>query len=120
MCNGGVDFLLKWDSERQFKYAALQSDSGKALVDKYDAPADLSTMVYIEDGLAHTRSEAMLRIGKRLGYGFGLPSQLAILAVPKPLRDWAYTNVLAKYRYDVFGKKEECRLVDPANADLFL
>lgn len=120
MCNGGVDFLLRWDTKRQFKYTALQSDAGKALVLKYGAPADLSTMVYVEDNKAHIKSEAVLRIGQRLSMPLGLSAQLALMTVPRPFRDWFYTNVVAKNRYDIFGKRDECRLVDPENAHLFL
>jgi predicted DCC family thiol-disulfide oxidoreductase YuxK len=112
---------IYWSTQRtSAQYAALQSESGRALLEMYNAPTDLSTMVYVSDGVAHTRSEAMLLIGKQLGFVFGPPAQLTLLAVPRPLRDWAYTNLLAKYRYDVFGKREECRVADPGDEDLFL
>jgi predicted DCC family thiol-disulfide oxidoreductase YuxK len=119
MCNRGVDFLLRWDSARQFKYAALQSEAGQALALKYGAPRDLSTMVYIEGERAYVRSDAVLRIGARL-FGFAPAARLALLTVPRPMRDWFYTNVVAKNRYDVFGKRDECRLVEPGQEDRFL
>jgi predicted DCC family thiol-disulfide oxidoreductase YuxK len=120
MCNSGVDFLLRWDSQKQFKYAALQSDAGRALVLKYGAPSDLSTMVYVEDGVAHVRSEAVLRIGRRLGLPLRVPAQIALVAIPLPMRDWFYTNVVAKNRYDVFGKRDVCRIADSGKEDQFL
>jgi predicted DCC family thiol-disulfide oxidoreductase YuxK len=119
MCNRGVDFCLRWDTAKQFKYAALQSEAGRALTLKYGAPRDLSTMVYIEDNTAHTRSEAVLRIGQRL-FAFAPLARLALLTVPRPARDWFYTNVVAKNRYDVFGKRSECRVVEPGQEDRFL
>jgi predicted DCC family thiol-disulfide oxidoreductase YuxK len=120
MCNSGVDFLLRWDTANQFKYAALQSDAGRALVVKYGAPADLSTMVYVENGNAYVRSEAVLRIAGRLGILLGIPAQATLLVIPRPLRDWFYTNVVAKNRYDVFGKRDQCRLVEPGQENRFL
>jgi predicted DCC family thiol-disulfide oxidoreductase YuxK len=120
MCNSGVDFLLRWDTTNQFKYAALQSDAGRALVVKYGAPADLSTMVYVENGNAYVRSEAVLRIAGRLGILLGIPAQATLLVIPRPLRDWFYTNVVAKNRYDVFGKRDQCRLVEPGQENRFL
>jgi predicted DCC family thiol-disulfide oxidoreductase YuxK len=120
MCNSGVDFLLQWDSQKQFKYAALQSDAGRALVLKYGAPSDLSTMVYVEDGVAHTRSEAVLRIGRRLGLPLRAPAQIALVAIPRPMRDWFYTNIVANNRYDIFGKRDVCRVADSGRKDQFL
>lgn len=119
MCNGGVDFLLKWDTANQFKYAALQSEAGQALALKYNAPRDLSTMVYIEGEQAFVKSDAMLKIGARL-FAVAPAARLALIAVPKPLRDWLYSNVIAKNRYDLFGKRDECRLVEPGMEDRFL
>lgn len=110
---------MKWDTAKQFKYAALQSDAGQALALKYDAPRDLSTMIYIEGEKAHVRSEAVLRIGARL-FALAPAARFALIAVPKPMRDWFYSNVIAKNRYDIFGKREECRLVDPGQEDRFL
>lgn len=120
MCNAGVDLVMGLDKHRQFKYAALQSESGRALSRKYGAPLDLSTMIYIEDDVAYTRSEAVLRIGRRLGPVIGIISQVALVVVPRPLRDWMYSNILAKYRYAIFGKKDQCRAVEPGMEDRFL
>jgi hypothetical protein len=32
MCNGGVNFMLDWDTKGVYRYAALQSPAGKALL----------------------------------------------------------------------------------------
>jgi len=120
MCNSGVDFILRNDSRNQFKFAALQSETGKALTDKFGCPSDLSTMVYVEDNKAYVRSDAMLYIGRRLGQVFALPSNLALLLVPKRLRDFVYTDIIAKNRYSVFGKRDECRYVEPGEEHRFL
>lgn len=120
MCNAGVDFLIRQDRNKQFKYAALQSDSGQALARRYGAPSDLSTMIYIEEEKAYIQSEAVLRIGRRLGLATAGLSQIALLTVPRAVRDWMYRNLLAKYRYDIFGKKDQCRLVEPGMEDRFL
>lgn len=120
MCNSGVDFVMREDASRQFKFAALQSETGIALTEKFGCPSDLSTMVYIEGDQAYVRSEAMLRIGRRLGWFFSIPSELALLLVPKRLRDFVYTDVIAKNRYRVFGKRDECRFVEPGEENRFL
>lgn len=120
MCNSGVDFVMRNDTRGQFKFAALQSDTGKALTEKFGCPSDLSTMVYVEGDQAYVRSDAMLKIGRRLGFTLALPSELALLAVPKPVRDYVYTNIIAKNRYSMFGKRDECRFVEPGEEHRFL
>lgn len=120
LCNAGVDFVLRHDEHHAFKFAALQSDVGRALLHKFDAPTDLSTVVLVDGGRAYVRSEAVLRIGMQLGWYFALPAQLALFAVPKAVRDYLYSNVIAKNRYDWFGKKDECRFVDESNRSRFL
>lgn len=120
MCNSGVDFVMRLDRQNQFKFAALQSETGKALTKKYNCPQDLSTMVYVEDNKAYLYSDAMLRIARRMGWLFYLPSELALLAVPKRLRDYIYTDVIAKNRYAVFGKRDQCRIVEPGQEHRFL
>lgn len=120
MCNSGVDFVLRYDTRRQFKFAALQSETGKALAEKFDCPTDLSTMVYVEGDQAFVKSDAMLKIARRMGWVWALPAELALLLMPRMLRDFVYTDVIAKNRYEVFGKRDECRYVEPAERHRFL
>lgn len=120
MCNSGVDFVMRYDTHRQFKFAALQSEAGRALTEKFDCPSDLSTMVYVEGDQAFVKSDAMLQIAKRMGWVLAVPAELALLMVPKRVRDFVYTDVIAKNRYEVFGKRDECRYVEPAERHRFL
>lgn len=120
LCNAGVDFVLEKDTSEQIKFAALQSQVGQALLEKFDAPKDLSTVVFIENNKAYIKSEAVLRVGRHLNWYFSVPAQLALLGVPKPVRDFLYSNVLAKNRYQWFGEKEECRLLDDQHRSRFL
>lgn len=119
MCNTGVDVVLRHDATKQFKFAPLQSETGRALTAKYSCPSDLSTMVYIEAGKPYITSDAMLRIGRRLHWTFALPSKFVLLTVPKPLRDFVYTHIIAKNRYYVFGKRDQCRICQSNNDNTF-
>lgn len=120
MCNSGVDFVMRNDTKDQFKFAALQSETGKALTEKFGCPSDLSTMVYVEGEKAYIKSDAMLRIGRRLGWFLWLPSELLLFSLPKGVRDFVYTDIIAKNRYSVFGKRDECRFVEPGEEHRFL
>ena len=105
-CNGRVNFVIKHDKKDRFRFAALQSEVGKAILEKYHVPAvDMSSFVLIEDGKYYLRSTAALRLLKRLG---GIYSLLyAFIIVPRFLRDGVY-NYVARNRYKWFGKMESC------------
>ena len=63
-------------------------------------PNDMSTMVLVDQGIVYDRSDAVLRIGQSLN----LPANgqwaalAARIAVPKPIRDWFYSDVISANR----------------------
>eukprot|EP00286_Rhodomonas_abbreviata_P001649 CAMPEP_0181289196 /NCGR_PEP_ID=MMETSP1101-20121128/752_1 /TAXON_ID=46948 /ORGANISM="Rhodomonas abbreviata, Strain Caron Lab Isolate" /LENGTH=175 /DNA_ID=CAMNT_0023393399 /DNA_START=151 /DNA_END=678 /DNA_ORIENTATION=+ len=131
LCNGGVNFMLDWDnpnaSKGTFRFAALQSDVGKALLQRGGrAPDDLSSIVLAtKDGNTYTESEAILRIGQGLGEGTvlwpiaPLASGLALKLVPRFIRDPVY-HYISENRYKFFGISEECRLMDDRFDERFI
>jgi predicted DCC family thiol-disulfide oxidoreductase YuxK len=108
LCNGAVQFVLKRDKEAVFKFASLQSDAGKKLLEAHGLPEDhLKSFVYICNGEAYTRSDAALKVAARLSYPTKLLSWFII--VPRSIRDFVY-DLIARNRYRIFGKKETCML----------
>lgn len=106
LCNGAVQFVIKRDKKGLFKYAALQSQAGQALLTKYNLPSNqFNSFVYISEKGCFTKSSAALTIAKELGgvwllfYGF--------IVVPKFIRDFVY-DTIAKNRYKWFGRTETC------------
>ena len=67
----------------------------------------------VERDRAYIKSEAVLRIARRLQGGLGLLPLLgaAGLLAPGLLRDTVYDTVAAN-RYRVFGRADACRLSD--------
>eukprot|EP00741_Cyanophora_paradoxa_P004693 tig00000823_g4555.t1 len=121
LCNGGVEFVLWFESGDAFRFAALQSEKGRSLLRAAGRdPDDISTIVLISEGRAFTKSEAVLRIGRRLQNPLPLLALLG-LGVPPFVRDLLYDQV-ASNRYSFFGRRDECRLSDPdpARAAKFL
>lgn len=108
-CNFWVDFIIPRDARGIFKFAALQSDSGRALLEFYGQPTDeMNTLVLIvDDERVLTRSSAALTILKTLGGGWSL--LYALMIFPRPIRDAVY-DLIARNRYAWFGQKETCRL----------
>ncbi|WP_325053269.1 thiol-disulfide oxidoreductase DCC family protein [Lentibacillus cibarius] len=105
-CDRSVQFILKRDKKAVYQFASLQSDIGQMILDKYGAPADVDSLVYVTGNQYYVKSSAALRICKHLKGLWKLCSLL--LMVPKPLRDPVYT-IVARNRYKWFGKKKAVR-----------
>ncbi|KAL4425540.1 hypothetical protein ABPG75_009556 [Micractinium tetrahymenae] len=119
LCNGGVNFMLAWDREGRFRFAALQSEAGRALLRRAGrSPDDISSIVLVEQDAAHIKSAAILRIAA--GLQAPLPVVAAALDVfPRPFKDWFYDQV-ADNRYSFFGRTSACRLSDPRFDERFV
>jgi predicted DCC family thiol-disulfide oxidoreductase YuxK len=118
LCNHSVDFVLRRDRKRRFRYASLQSDAGRALLRAHGLPTDnLDTLVLLHGGRAYVRSAAALRIASQLGGLWRLT--VLLLAVPTPLRDGIYRWIAAN-RYRWFGRQDTCRMPHPEEKALFL
>lgn len=118
LCNASVQFIIKHDTAAKYKFASLQSESGRQLLHHYQLPlTDFNSFVLIRDNKAFTKSTAALMVAKELNgivkllYGF--------IVVPVFIRDAVY-NLIAQNRYKWFGKKESCLLPTPALQSRFL
>lgn len=116
LCNGFVDFIMKIDKKKQFKFSPLQSDFAQKNLPP-ELTKDLKTVVYWQDGKITTKSKAVLQILKDVGGLWALASIGNI--VPNFLRDALY-NAIAKNRYNLFGRKETCRLPTPEERSRFV
>ena len=114
MCNGGVNFALDYDPAGAFRFAALQSAVGRALLQRLGrAPDDISSIVLVERTAAYRKSEAVLRIAQRLQDRVGALPFLGLVGMVAPgfVRDTVY-DFIAANRYRVFGRADACRLSD--------
>ncbi len=117
-CNSSVNFIIKHDENKIFRFAALQSEAGQKLVKEYgmDKPG-LDSIILIENGRAYTHSTAALRIAHHLG---GIYSWAhALIYLPRGLRDLFY-RMFASNRYRLFGKQEQCMIPTPEVKARFL
>ncbi|WP_428266333.1 thiol-disulfide oxidoreductase DCC family protein [Haliangium sp.] len=118
LCDRAVQFFVRVDRDRAFRYAPLQGETTAALRAHHpEIPRDLDTVVFLEDGTVHLRSRAFVRAARHLPWPWRLVSWLWI--VPRPLADLGY-RFIARIRYRVFGRHESCRLPAPEERALFL
>jgi predicted DCC family thiol-disulfide oxidoreductase YuxK len=124
LCNRLVQFLLKHDTEGRLRFASLQSDFAKKVLNRHGIDAtDLDTVQVVENyeqpgERVLQRSDAILRAGRELGGFWGMSSAVGGV-VPRALRDLVYRFV-ATNRYRVFGKYDTCMLPDPSQRSRFL
>ena len=117
-CNGTINWILQHDKKNEFRFATLQSTYGKQVVERFKLTSDyLDTVILIENEKVYLRSQAILRIIKRIG---GIYSILGIFSiVPAPILNFFY-NIVAKYRYRWFGKRESCMVPDASIKQKFI
>jgi len=111
LCNGAVQFVIKHDRKKKFKFASLQSKHAQKLLKSLGKnTTSMQTIMLVDNNRIFEKSNAVLQIARHLSglwpllYGFKI--------VPKIIRDAAYTLV-AKNRYYLFGKRESCMLPSP-------
>lgn len=119
LCNRWVDFILRHDRAGRFRFAAMQGVNGRALLQAHGlSPDDPSSLLLVDGERSHTDTAAIMQILRGLGGGWKLPAIL-LAVVPKPLRDPAY-RLIARHRYQWFGRRDCCRLPTPTEAERFL
>jgi len=119
LCNGAVLKTIKYDKKNQFVFTALDSDTGKKILNhlKIDT-AKVDSIILYEPNLAYyIKSSAALKVMNDFG-GFWKLNNIFWI-VPKPLRDMVY-GFIAKNRYKWFGKKESCMIPTPELKAKFL
>jgi len=118
LCSGSVRFIINRDPSGIFKFAPLQSETGKNLVSQFGlSNRKLDSIILIENSNYYLRSTAALKIAQRLGALWPLLSLLRL--VPRPIRDYIY-DIVARNRYKWYGKRAECMVPDADIKSRFL
>lgn len=116
-CNDSVNFIIRRDPDKKFRFAPLQSEFGIEMRKKYEIADDVDSVVLIENENAYMHSTAALRIAKNLGGIYSLA--YVFIIVPSFIRDTFY-KLFAKYRYRLFGQKDICMMPTPDVRERFL
>ena len=118
LCNSSVTFIIDRDKKNLFKFASLQSEAGQFLLKKYGLNGkDFDSIIFISGEKYFTRSSAVLRIAKNLSFPWNIFP--VFIVIPPPFRDFLY-DIIARNRYNWFGKKDSCRIPTPELKNKFL
>jgi len=117
LCNKSVQFVIKRDPSGIFKYASLQSGFGQRLLKEHNLPADkFNSFILLQDNNIYTRSTGALKMLSQLN---GWKWTKILFVIPAFIRDGVY-NLISKYRYRWFGKRDECMIPTPDLKGRFL
>jgi predicted DCC family thiol-disulfide oxidoreductase YuxK len=118
LCNRSVQFVIKHDKHKLYKFASLQSEAGRQLLIKGGLdPNSINSIILIYKGKYYNRSTAALKLLTSLNWHWKFFN--VFLLIPTSFRDYIY-NTIAKNRYRWFGKRKECYLPNLSIIDRFL
>lgn len=117
LCNHTVDFLIRHDRDRRFRYASFQSDEGAAALRVFGIDAVPITVYVIDNGRVYRESDGILHLLTFLPAPW--PWLRALRVIPRPIRDGVY-RLIARNRYRWFGKRDTCRVPTEEERKMFL
>jgi predicted DCC family thiol-disulfide oxidoreductase YuxK len=115
LCNKFIQFVIDNDKHGVFFFAALQSDFASRTLSRRGADALNLDTVYILSDYGNPDKERLFNKSDAVIFATGQlkawvkPFATILRLFPKPLRDFGYSTV-AKIRYKLFGKFDQCML----------
>ena len=101
LCSKTVNFIVRHGGEEKFRFVSLYSDEGKKILKEHRFPKDYKeSVVLVENGRAHTKSDAALLTAKKLPGLF--PVLYGLKIIPKVIRDSVY-DFVARHRHRIFN-----------------
>jgi predicted DCC family thiol-disulfide oxidoreductase YuxK len=120
-CNKTVQMILDNDRRGAMRFAALQSDYARSIVERHTELRGIDSVVFVENTdegeRVFARSDAALKVVAYLG-GFWKIFLVGRI-LPRALRDYFY-DLFARNRYKLFGKYDTCMLPPPEVRSRFL
>lgn len=118
LCSRAVKYVLWHERTPDMRFVAILSEEGRKLaVTNNIDPDEPESFLIIKDGRVFRSSDAVIVLASYIG---GV-HKIAVLGkiLPRPLRDWLY-GLIARNRYKIFGRTEQCYLPAPENRARFV
>ena len=117
-CNAIINFIIRQDKKKIFRFATLQSNFGQKFLKEKNLPTEtFETFLLLDKEKLYKKSVAALRLYNKLPWYWKWTQLFWI--VPKFIRDWVY-SIIAKNRYRWFGKRETCMVPTAELKERFL
>lgn len=107
-CNDKINYIIKNDKQDIFRFVAIQSEKGQEIIKYLGINSSVDSIILYEPGFAYyIKSEAVFRIIKHLSSSVRL--LLIFNFIPTRIKNIFY-DIIAKNRYNWYGKKESCMM----------
>ncbi len=117
LCNSAVSFLIKIDKKRRLKYSSLQGEYRKSLR-QLDQASPVDSIIFLSEGKVYIQGEAIVHILIKLGGVYQVLGR-GLSVLPLWLLNKVYA-LIARNRYQIFGKSETCRIPNDDIKDRFI
>lgn len=109
LCHWSTRFLKNHNKDNKFRFVMLQSDEAIILLDSFSLKPTLGGVLLIDENRLYAKSDAILNALKYLNKPWRWLSWIRV--IPLKFRDKVY-DIVARYRYRMFGKKNTCTSVE--------
>ena len=109
LCNGYINFLVRWNSKKLMFFSALQGKKAFELLTEAQR-LELKSILYYKDGKVLEKSSAVMESLSDANPWLSFVKIFYI--VPRFIRNAIY-DFVAKNRYKLFGKSDLCRIPTP-------
>lgn len=118
LCNRSVRMVLKFEKQPYFLFSPITSDFTKTFFkENYNEKIVLNSIILFENDTFYYKSDAVLKITEHFKTPFNLFKYIRY--IPKPLRDFIY-DIIATYRFSIFGKRDSCSIPSISLTNRFL
>lgn len=118
LCNGFVRFVLLHEASKYYKFTSLQSNFTKQFFIKNNFNSQsIDSVIVFENNQFYTESIAAFRIINNLKWPYKL--LICFNIFPLFIKQYSY-QFIAKHRHKIFGKSNECWVMQPQFKDRFL
>lgn len=117
-CHWIVKFSIARDPKGHLCFASFQSDAGREYLKEHQILLEeINSSVLIEGGKVYFRSKGALRMMRYLRFPW--PLLYIFILTPPFIRDGLY-RLVARKRFDWFGKMDACLMPAPELQERFL
>ena len=107
LCNGIIRIIIRFDHQKQFYFAALQSEIGRNILSYHKNLSAIDSIVLVQHNQTSIKSKAVFEICSLLGFPFNL--LLIGKIIPQKYNDFLY-DFIARNRTKLGRKYTTCKL----------
>lgn len=105
LCCHTIQFISAQDKNHFFRFVPLQSKKSHTVAEVNPVPDKYDTVIALYKDKIYRKSDVTFLILKHLGGWWILLRPFGLL--PRFIRDSVY-DLIARYRYSLFGKRQKC------------